>query len=61
MDWSGQTVKFVVGIAAKGDEHLALLARIVEAFEEESAVEALVASADADAIYDFFTSDQAQS
>ncbi len=55
VDWSGQLVKFVVGIAALGDEHLALLARIVEAFEEESAVEAVVSQGDAEAIHRLLT------
>ena len=29
IDWNGDKVKLVVGIAAKGDEHLEILGRIV--------------------------------
>jgi mannitol/fructose-specific phosphotransferase system IIA component len=49
--WSGQTVKLVVGIAAKGEEHLEILGRIVEAFEEEADVEKAVQNADVEALY----------
>ena len=51
VNWGDQTVKLVIGIAAKGDEHLNILEQIAEAFEEEEDVEAVVQIADADAIY----------
>lgn len=49
--WGDETVKLVVGIAAKGDEHLKILEQIAEAFEDEADVELVVRNADADAIY----------
>lgn len=51
IEWNGEKVKLVIGIAAKGDEHLGILEQIVEAFEDESSVDAVVAAGDADAIY----------
>jgi mannitol/fructose-specific phosphotransferase system IIA component len=51
LDWDGQPVQLVVGIAARGDEHLELLAQLVEAAEDEAAVAALVAGGDAAAIH----------
>jgi mannitol/fructose-specific phosphotransferase system IIA component len=60
IDWNGQTVKMVIGIAARGDEHLELLARIVEVAEDEETVEALVAAGDADRIHKALTQEAAQ-
>ncbi len=51
VEWNGETVKLVVGIAAKGDEHLEILERIVEAFEEEKDVEAAVQNNDVEALF----------
>jgi len=55
--WGDETVKLVVGIAAKGDEHLSVLGRIADAFEEEKDVESIVRSADKDEIYRLLTTD----
>jgi mannitol/fructose-specific phosphotransferase system IIA component len=55
IQWGENTVKLVVGIAAKGDEHLDILSRVVEALDEEAAVEKLVAEGDADKIYSLLT------
>ena len=52
--WNNETVKLVVGIAAKGNEHLSVLERIGDAFEEEAAVEQIVKDADAEALYRLF-------
>ncbi|MBS43633.1 MAG: PTS mannose transporter subunit IIA [Nocardioides sp.] len=38
VDWNGKQVKFVVGVAAQGDDHLALLSRIAQVFSDESQV-----------------------
>ena len=45
VDWAGDQVRFVVGIAGVGDEHLQLLARIAELFSDESKVAQLEAAA----------------
>ncbi len=42
IEWQGQTVKLVIGIAALGEEHLEVLENIVDVLEEESDVEDLV-------------------
>jgi mannitol/fructose-specific phosphotransferase system IIA component len=55
IEWGENTVKLVVGIAAKGDEHLNILRRIVEALEDEESVDKLVAEGDADVIYSLLT------
>jgi mannitol/fructose-specific phosphotransferase system IIA component len=55
VEWGENTVKLVVGIAAKGDEHLDILSRIVEALDDEAAVEKLVAEGDTDKIYALLT------
>ena len=49
--WGTETVKMVIGIAAKGDEHLGVLSRIADTFEDENKVSAFVASGDVDAIH----------
>ena len=51
VQWGDQIVKLVIGIAAKGNEHLQILEQIAEAFEEESDVEAVVKNADTEALY----------
>lgn len=52
IEWNSEIVKLVIGIAAKGDEHLGILEQIVEVFEDESDVEAIVAASSIDKIYD---------
>jgi PTS system mannitol-specific IIC component len=44
IDWSGKEVKFVVGIAATGNEHLKLLGRIAEVFLDPEQVARLEAA-----------------
>lgn len=60
VEWNGEIVKLVVGIAAKGGEHLEILERIVEAFEEEKDVEAVVQNADTGSIHRILTSENPQ-
>jgi mannitol/fructose-specific phosphotransferase system IIA component len=55
IEWGENTVKLVVGIAAKGDEHLNILSRIVNALEDEESTEKLVSEGNADKIYTIFT------
>ncbi|MDR2611502.1 MAG: PTS sugar transporter subunit IIA [Deltaproteobacteria bacterium] len=57
IDWGGETVKLVIGIAAKGDEHIGIMERIGEAFEEQSAVEEVVADADAGRLFGILSPD----
>ena len=44
IDWAGKQVKYVVGIAALGNEHLKLLGRIAEVFLDEEQVRRLDAA-----------------
>lgn len=54
IEWNDDVVKLVVGIAAKGDEHLELLGRVVEAAEDEDACDAFVANASVESVYKQF-------
>ncbi|WP_036473564.1 PTS sugar transporter subunit IIA [Nesterenkonia sp. AN1] len=38
VDWSGEKVTFVIGIAGVGDEHLEILSRIAELFSDDAEV-----------------------
>lgn len=44
VDWDGEHVTFVVGIAGKGDEHLEILSQIAILFSEEDDVAKLKAA-----------------
>jgi PTS system mannitol-specific IIA component len=44
VDWGGEPVRFVVGIAGKGDEHLEILSQIAILFSDEDDVEKLKAA-----------------
>ncbi|MCD8141556.1 MAG: PTS sugar transporter subunit IIA [Planctomycetaceae bacterium] len=55
--WNDGVVKLVVGIAAKGDEHIDILERLVDAFEDEEQVDAVVAAGDAETLYELLAKD----
>lgn len=44
VDWNGNEVRFVLGIASAGDEHLVLLGKIAEVFMDADRVAALEAA-----------------
>ncbi|RAZ31670.1 PTS sugar transporter subunit IIA [Microbacterium sp. SMR1] len=51
VDWGGEPVSFVVGIAGKGDEHLDILSQIALLFSEEEDVARLKAAQTPDELY----------
>lgn len=51
VDWGGEPVSFVVGIAGKGDEHLDILSQIALLFSEDDDVARLKAAQTPDEIY----------
>lgn len=51
VDWGGEQVDFVVGIAGKGDEHLEILSQIALIFSEDDEVARLKAAGTPDDIY----------
>ena len=53
IDWGGETVKLVIGIAALGEEHMEVLTKIAEECETEEAVDEIVKK-DVDEIYELF-------
>ena len=52
IDWNGSTVYLVVGIAAKGDEHLDILGNIVDHFETEEDTINVIKNARVDEFYE---------
>lgn len=44
VDWDGNPVRFAIGIAGKGDDHLGILSGIAIAFSDEATVEKLLAA-----------------
>ncbi|MGT2461726.1 PTS mannitol transporter subunit IICBA [Sinomonas atrocyanea] len=54
VDWKGKPVKFVVGIAGKGKEHLGILAKIAKVFGDKEQVARLEAATTADEVLDIF-------
>ncbi len=58
IDWNGNVVKLVIGIAARGEEHLEILENIVEVLEEEDDVEKLVNESNIDSIIAVFSAGQ---
>ena len=51
ISWNDDTVKLVVGIASKGDEHLEILGRIVAIAASDADTDALVAGANAEDLF----------
>lgn len=57
IDWDGHPVRFVIGIAGKGDDHLGILSGIAIAFSDESTVEKLAAATSPQEIADLIDLD----
>jgi PTS system mannitol-specific IIA component len=51
VDWDGEHVVFVVGIAGKGDEHLEILSKIAVLFSDEDEVAKLKAATTSDELF----------
>ena len=51
IDWDGDEVRFVVGIAGVNNEHLEILSKIAIIFSEEDEVQKLLDAPDAQALY----------
>ncbi|MEA5453676.1 PTS mannitol transporter subunit IICBA [Sinomonas sp. JGH33] len=54
IDWQGQSVKFVVGIAGKDKEHLGILAKIAKVFGDREQVARLEAAQTVDEVLEIF-------
>ncbi len=50
IDWGGNPVRFVIGIAGKGDSHMEVLAAIAMTFSDMTAVEELLVADSAETI-----------
>lgn len=55
LEWNGKQVEFVIGVAGVGNEHLALLGRIGQAFLDEESVARLRAATSPDQVRDVLT------
>ncbi|GHD47497.1 PTS mannitol transporter subunit IIA [Mycetocola manganoxydans] len=51
IDWSGDEVRFAVGIAGLNNEHLEILSKIAIVFSDEDEVEKLLNAADANELF----------
>lgn len=51
VDWGGEPVTFVIGIAGKGDEHLEILSQIAILFSDEDEVAKLKQAASPEELY----------
>lgn len=51
IDWNGEKVRLVIGIASRGQEHLEILKRVAAIAADEKAADALVDDADLYALY----------
>ncbi|REH95307.1 PTS sugar transporter subunit IIA, partial [Staphylococcus felis] len=54
LEWDGEEVKIVIGIAGKDGEHLELLSKIAMTFSEEENVDKIVRANDAQTIRRLF-------
>ena len=60
VDWNGSEVKFAVGIAGAGDDHLTLLASLAEVFLDEQQVARLEAATSPEEVQEILSTVQAQ-
>jgi PTS system mannitol-specific IIA component len=51
LDWAGNEVRFVVGIAGKDNGHLDILSKIAIIFSDDDEVQKLLDAPDAEALY----------
>ncbi|GAA4198298.1 PTS sugar transporter subunit IIA [Microbacterium oryzae] len=56
VDWDGDAVTFVVGIAGKGDEHLRILSNVAELFSDDDQIARLKAARSPEELYELFQS-----
>jgi len=52
IDWDGNEVRFVIGIAGLNNEHLDILSKIAIVFSDEDEVDKLLAAGSAQEVYD---------
>jgi PTS system mannitol-specific IIA component len=55
IDWGGDEVRFVVGIAGRENEHLEILGRIAVLFSDDDDVQALLNAPDAAALFEIIS------
>ncbi|MDR1389642.1 MAG: PTS sugar transporter subunit IIA [Treponema sp.] len=58
IDWHGTPVHLVIGIAARGEEHLDILGNVVDSFEDGQDVLDLIKKNDRRAVFDMFRGGQ---
>lgn len=58
IDWDGEKVKLIIGIAGKADEHIGILANVANNINTEEIVNRLVENSDKDEIYEILTREE---
>lgn len=58
LDWHGETVKLVVGLAGQGEDHMTILSNIATVFGEEADVVKAVTDQNVDEIYALLTQEE---
>lgn len=58
IDWHGEAVSLVIGLAGIGDEHIQILANVASVFGEIEAVDEVVKLQDVDVIYQLLTQEE---
>lgn len=57
IDWGGNEVHLVIGLAAQGDDHVQVLSQIAEVLQDEEVCEGLWTTDDADYVFDVLAGD----
>lgn len=58
IDWHGEPVQLVIGLAGIGEDHVHILANVATVFGEEEEVDKVVKHQDVDVIYDLLTQEE---
>ncbi|EEB36583.1 phosphoenolpyruvate-dependent sugar phosphotransferase system, EIIA 2 [Anaerococcus hydrogenalis DSM 7454] len=58
VNWDGELVKLIIGIAGKGDDHLQILANVANNVNTEEIVNELVENGNKDQIYEILTREE---
>lgn len=52
IDWHGDTVKVVIGLAGRGDDHMEILSNLADIFSDDDNIEKIIHSQSVDEVYE---------
>ncbi len=55
IDWDGNTVKIVIGLAGLGDDHMEIISNVATIFSEEENIQKIIEATDIESVYKLFT------